>query len=249
MPSQAYAAGWDPSDRRKKVAVLVADIGLSIQLSGDAADRLPAAISFAVSPYAVQNQALLARIRAAGHEMLVSLPMEPANFGLADAGPRALLTSGSRDSNAIHLNWALSRFPGYVGVTGALGPLHGERFAASAQMDDILATIARAGLLYIDPRIGITRADPAAENALAQRSVNLVLDSNNADAREIDLRLTQLEAIALRDGAALGLAGAATPVMIERLTTWVSRLGQTDLVLVPVSAITLPRRGAVVASK
>ncbi len=248
IPLHVYAAGWDPSDGRKKIAVLVADIGLSIQLSADATDRLPAAMSFAISPYAVQNQALLARIRAAGHETLVSLPMEPAIFGLADAGPRALLTSGSRDSNTIHLNWALSRFAGYVGVTGALGPLRGERFAASTQMGDVLATIAGAGLLYIDPRIGIAKADPAAETALAQRNVDLVLDSNGADAREIDQRLIQLEAIARRDGAALGLAGAATPVMIERLATWASRL-TTDLVLVPVSAITLARRAAIVAAK
>ena len=249
IPLHAYAAGWDPSDERKKIAVLVADIGLSIQLSADATDRLPAAMSFAISPYAVQNQALLARIRAAGHETLVSLPMEPAIFGLADAGPRALLTSGSRDSNTIHLNWALSRFAGYVGVTGALGPLRGERFAASTQMGDVLATLAGAGLLYIDPRIGIAKADPAAETALAQRNVDLVLDSNGADAREIDQRLIQLEGIARRDGAALGLAGAATPVMIERLATWATRLAATDLVLVPVSAMTLPRRGAVVATK
>lgn len=248
IPLHAYAAGWDPSDGRKKIAVLVADIGLSIQLSADATDRLPAAISFAISPYAVQNQALLARIRAAGHETLVSLPMEPAIFGLADAGPRALLTSGSRDSNTIHLNWALSRFAGYVGVTGALGPLRGERFAASTQMGDVLATLAGAGLLYIDPRIGIAKADPAAEIALAQRNVDLVLDSNGADAREIDQRLIQLEAIARRDGTALGLASAATPVMIERLATWASRLA-TDLVIVPVSAITLARRAAIVAAK
>ncbi len=248
-PLHAYAAGWDPSDARKKIAVLVADIGLSIQLSADATDRLPAAMSFAISPYAVQNQALLARIRAAGHEMLVSLPMEPAVFGLSDAGPRALLTSGSRDNNTIHLNWALSRFAGYVGVTGALGPLQGERFAASSQMGEVLATIAGAGLLYIDPRIGVAKPDPAAETALAQRNVDLVLDSNGADAREIDQRLIQLEAIARRDGSALGLAGTVTPVMIERLTTWVARLGQTDLVLVPVSAITLARRAPIVAAK
>jgi polysaccharide deacetylase 2 family uncharacterized protein YibQ len=249
MAMQAYAAGWDPSDGRKKIAVLVADIGLSAQTSGDAADRLPAAMSFAISPYAVQNPTLLDRIRAAGHEMLVSLPMEPAGFGVSDPGPRALLTSGSADSNAIHLTWALSRFPGYVGVTGALGPLRGERFAASAQMGDILTSIAQAGLLYIDPRIGVTRADPAAEITLVQRNVNLALDSNAADAGEIDRRLLQLEAIARRDGTAMGLAGAATPIMIERLVTWAARLANSDLVLVPVSAITLPRRGGLVAAK
>ncbi len=76
-----------------------------------------------------------------------------------------------------------------------------------------------------------------------------MLDSNGADAREIDQRLIQLEAIARRDGSALGLAGTVTPVMIERLTTWVARLGQTDLVLVPVSAITLARRAPIVAAK
>jgi polysaccharide deacetylase 2 family uncharacterized protein YibQ len=48
---------------------------------------------------------------AAGHELLVHLPMEPFNKA-ADAGPHALHSSMTTQQLKEHLNWALAQFEG-----------------------------------------------------------------------------------------------------------------------------------------
>ena len=108
MPMQIYAAGFDPDDRRPRVAVMLGGIGLSETDSDDAVRLLPAAISFVVSPYSTRPERLLADVRAHGHEYLVSLPMEPQGFPIDDPGNQALLTAASAAQNAKRLDWALS---------------------------------------------------------------------------------------------------------------------------------------------
>ena len=71
-----------PPDQRPRVAVLLAGIGMSETDSEEAIRTTPAAISLAVSPYAFHPERLLADARAAGHELLLSLPMEPARYPL-----------------------------------------------------------------------------------------------------------------------------------------------------------------------
>ena len=242
QPRRAYAAGWTPADPRKRVAILLGDIGLSARYSDDAIARLPAAVSLAISPYADLSPDLLDRIRASGHEMLVALPMEPNSFGLADPGPRALLTSATLDQNLTQLNRTLGGLTGYVGVTGALGALRGERFASSGQMADVLAALAARGLLYIDPRPNGTLPfmQQSAAQALASRAVDIVLDVRAAVRTEIDARLDRLTEQATQSGSALGLASAPTPILLDRLAIWSAGLAARNIVLVPVSALARP---------
>ena len=152
LPRQAYAAGVAPPDRRKRVALLLGDIGLSARDSNAAIDRMPAAVSFALSAYAPDRPDLLARLRAGGHELLLALPLEPNGAGVADAGPAALLSSAAWADNETLLHRTLSRAAGYVGLVGATGTLRGERFASSGQMPDLQRALASRGLLYVDPQ-------------------------------------------------------------------------------------------------
>ncbi len=133
MPSQVYARGFDRRDVRPRIGVLLAGVGLNGGDSEEAVRTLPGAITLAFSPYAPRSDRLLDLTRAAGHEYLISLPMEPQGYPLNDAGDRALLTGASVEQNRHQLEWALTRITGYVGVTGALGTLRGERFAGSSQ--------------------------------------------------------------------------------------------------------------------
>ena len=50
-----------------------------------------------------------------------SLPMEPFDFPDSDPGPHTLRSGIERDANGQRLEWALSRFTGYAGVTNLLG--------------------------------------------------------------------------------------------------------------------------------
>ena len=54
---------------------------------------------------------------------------------------------------------------------------------------------------------------------------------------EIERRLAELETIAKARGSALGLAHAATPVVVDRLVAWAAGLERRGLALAPISVL------------
>jgi polysaccharide deacetylase 2 family uncharacterized protein YibQ len=231
-PMRVYAAPFNAADPRPRAALLVGGIGMSDAESEEAIRALPAAVSLAISPYAFRPDHVLASARSAGHELFLSLPLEPARYPLDDPGDHALLTGNAPAVNAQLLEWALTRFAGYVGATGALAGMRGERFAGSADlMDPLLLALAGRGLLYIDPRPGDGRLPYA-----AGRRIDVVIDEP-AVRSEIDARLAQLEQMARDRGAALGIVDAPRPVTLDRIAAWAATLGSRGVALAPVTAI------------
>jgi polysaccharide deacetylase 2 family uncharacterized protein YibQ len=165
--------------------------------------------------------------------LLLALPLEPTGYPLNNPGDRALLTGLSPSENGDRLLWALSRFTGYVGAIGALGPMRGERFAQLGEaMGALQATLNSRGLLYIDPRPGAAKGPERAWG----RGVDLVVDEP-ATRSEIERNLARLEALAREQGAALGYAGEASPVLVDRVAAWAGGLEARGLVLAPVTAM------------
>jgi uncharacterized protein len=236
LPMQAYAAGFDRTSQRKRVGLLVAGVGLDEAASEAAVRTLPGAISLAISPYAPDPQKLLSLARAAEHEYLISLPMEPANYPLNDPdNQHALMTGATPEQNQERLLWVLSRIQGYVGVTGALGLLRGERFASlSDRMGPVFATLAQRGLLYIDPRPGTPPAP-----LVWSRSVDLVIDVP-ATGPDIDAKLAKLDQLARERGSALGLASSVLPTTLDRIAVWANGVAAKGLILTPMSALVQP---------
>jgi len=231
-PMQAYAARFDAATTAPRITILIAGVGLDEAASEAAIHALPAAVTLAISPYAAAPDAVAAAARRAGDETLVSVPLEPQGYALNDPGQRALLTTTSPGENAKRLDWVLSRFAGYVGATGALGDMRGERFAeVPDQMDPVLTTLAGRGLLYVDPRPGAARLP-----YVWSRTVDVVID-DPPTAASIDAHLAELEKRAHDTGAALGLIGAIRPVTMEHLIAWTGNLAGRGYVLAPVSAI------------
>lgn len=229
---RAYAGQFDRQDTRPRIGIIVADIGISNAQTDDAIRRLPAAVTFAISPYAPRAAQVAERLRAKGAETLIGLPLEPAGYPLNDPGNRALLTGRSSAENIANLEWVLSRFPGYVGAISVVGGMRGERFAAMEQSFMALQeSLRNRGLLFVDARPGV--APPARAWG---RSVDVVLDEP-ATRAEIERRLGELEAIAKARGSALGLAHAATPVVVDRLVPWAAGLERRGMVLAPITAL------------
>ncbi len=230
---RAYGRGFDRSDTRPRVGIIVADIGLNATHTEEAIRRLPPAVALAISPYAPRPGQTAERARERGMETLISVPMEPAGYPLNSPGDRALLTGQAMAENLDTLAWVLGRAQGYVGAIGAVGGMRGERFAAMPEAIGTVQDALRArGLLYVDPRPGA----PAPARAWG-RGVDVVLDEPAGTRGEIDRRLAELEALARERGAALGLAGAATPVVVERIAAWAAGLESRGLVMAPVSAM------------
>jgi polysaccharide deacetylase 2 family uncharacterized protein YibQ len=244
LPMRIYAAGAEPAAGRPRIAILLAGVGLSEQATADAIVGLPPPVSFAVSPYATISPALLDAARTRGHELFAAIPMEPQGYPVNDAGVHALLTGSDAAANARQLEWALSRFTGYAGATGALGHLRGERFsAAPGQMQPVLAELAARGLLYVDARPGAKPPEGAGVPPFL--AIDVVIDEPLARA-DIDGKLARLEQIAGEHGFAIGLVGAPTQTATDRIAAWAVSLPPRGLLLSPVSALARPTTAAAV---
>lgn len=230
-PMLVYAAAAAPADGRPRVALMLTGIGMLASEDEVAVRSTPAAVSLAFSPYAYHPDPLLQQARALGHEVLMSAPMEPVGFPLNNPGAHALLTGDAPALNLQQLEWSLTRFAGYVGVTSAMGNLRGERFADNPTlMQPVLAELAQRGLLYIDAHPGA----PHPASAVG-RAVDVVIDEP-AVRTEIDAKLARLETLARARGSAIGLAGPPRPVTVARINAWAEGLAARGFVLVPVSA-------------
>jgi polysaccharide deacetylase 2 family uncharacterized protein YibQ len=236
-PMAVYAAGFDPSNTRPRVGIVIAGIGMSDADSLSAIQDLPPGVTLAISPYATNIGHLLQVARLSEHEYLLSVPMEPQGYPINDPDDRhALMTSLPPAENLVRLRWILSRLTGYVGVTDALGPMHGERLAAMpSQLDPVLAEAARRGLLFVDARAG----QPFQAEAWG-RSIDLAIDDDPVDAATLDQRLDKLTHLALDKGAALGLVSVPRPVTLARVAAWTTTLAAKGVALAPVSALALP---------
>jgi polysaccharide deacetylase 2 family uncharacterized protein YibQ len=236
-PMHVYASGFDPTTVRPRVGIMIAGIGLSEAASMAAVRDLPPAATLAVSPYAGDIDRVLASARLAGHEYLLSVPMEPQGYPINDPDDRrALMPSLPADENLSRLRWVLSRIAGYVGVTSALGPMHGERLAADReQFEAFLTEIAQRGLLFADARPGEAPL-PLAWN----RSVDVVIDDDPVNEAALDARLDALSKLARDKGSALGLVSVPRPKTLERVAAWSNTLMAKGLILAPVSALVQP---------
>lgn len=240
-PIRAYGHPFDRADTRPRVGLVVGGLGMNAAVAEEAIRRLPASVTLAFTPYAARVDFLLDQARAKNMEFLVALPLEPAGHPtISNAGNRALLTRLSPAENRDNLEWALSRFGGYTGAVGALGPMRGERFAELAEtLHPVQEALRGRGLLYVDPRPG---AKPP-ERAWG-RAVDLVVDEP-ATRGEIERKLEALERLARERGTAgaLGYAGEASPVLVDRVAVWAGGVEERGLALAPVSAM-IRRPGA-----
>ena len=236
-PMAIYAAGFDPSNLRPRVGLVIAGIGMSEAESLSAIKDLPEGVTLAFSPYASDVAHLLTAARITEHEYLLSIPMEPDGYPVNDPDDQhALMTSLPPAENLDRLRWVLSRLAGYVGVTNALGQMHGERLSdMSSQLDPVLAEVAHRGLLFVDARTG----RPLLTDAW-NRSVDVQIDADPVNPTTLDQRLNALTQTALEKGSALGLVSVPRPMTLTRVVAWINTLAEKGVALAPVSALVRP---------
>ena len=239
-PWRVYARPFSTASDRPRVAILLRGIGLSQSASNAAIQQLPGEITLALAAYAPNLTTWVATARAAGHEVLLQVPMEPHDYPASDPGPHTLLTSLSADANGERLQWLLGRFAGYVGIAN----IAGAKFATSPDhVRPILLALKERGLMIVDGRAARNSllAPISGEVGVPHAINNRVID-NEASRVAIDARLLELERIAQSVGFAVGI-GYPFPVTIERLAAWVKTLDQKGLALAPVSAVAVSEGG------
>jgi polysaccharide deacetylase 2 family uncharacterized protein YibQ len=235
-----YGRPFDVGDRRPRIGIVIAELGLSSAATEAAIQNLPGAVTLAFEPYAQRLEEWMATARAAGHEALIMLPMEPGNFPSTDPGPYTLLTSLSSNENLDRLDWVLSRTAGYVGVLN----YGGTRFASSEEaLQPVMAMLKRRGLLFLDGWASARAVSMQLASALgvphAQGDREIDLEASRG---AIDQRLAELEKLAREQGQAIGVGGSF-PVTLERVGAWAASLADRGFTLAPLSALAREKQG------
>lgn len=229
-----YAHPAPPANGRPRIAVVISGMGLSEVQTRLAMQRLPAPVSLAFTPYGEQLQEWVAQARAAGHEVLLELPMEPYDYPENDPGPHALLTSLSAEENTDRLEWLLSRFSGYAGVINFFG---GKFSTAETALGPVMAELKGRGLMIVDNQSASRSkiSDVAKQIDLPFVSATSQLDTD-LTAAGIDAKLADLEKKAVAEGFAAAV-GSPFPLTIERINLWAEQLNAKGIILVPVTAL------------
>lgn len=233
-PWQVYARPFDQNDKRPRVSLIISGLGQSTGATEAAIQRLPGPVTLAFSPYGKNLEQWTTLARAAGHEVLLTVPMEPIGYPENDPGPHTLLTSLSDKENKERLLYLLSRFTGYVGVLNTMGA----RLTTTPQsLKPILQELRDRGLMFVDARSSLRSVAAAQAREIGlPRAINNRFIDIKASRSEIDQRLDELERIARENGYAIGI-GSPYPVTVERVVLWAQELDSRGIALAPVSAM------------
>jgi polysaccharide deacetylase 2 family uncharacterized protein YibQ len=216
-----------------RVALLVNGMGMSDPATAEAVMKLPAPVSVSYGAYGRNIQDGVDKARATGREVLLQIPLEPADYPNNDPGPHTLLTTLPPAENMKRLQWLMSRFTGYVGVTNLMGA----KFEASAEsFAPVLEEIKARGLLFLDDSNTPQSEGGKIADALG---LNYAAADVQVDAlpggEDISKALARLEAVAKERGTAIGVA-AAKPETVKQVAAWAEQLQGKGFILIPVSA-------------
>ncbi|HKY95077.1 MAG TPA: divergent polysaccharide deacetylase family protein [Kiloniellales bacterium] len=228
------AVAVDVAPAQPRIAIVIDDLGPGRALARRAID-LSAPLTLAFLPYAEGLAALTAEARAAGHELLVHLPMEPIDLAHNNPGPNALMTGLEAAEIEARLAWGLARFDGYVGVNNHMGSAF---TTDAAGLKVLMQALHERGLLFLDSRtVGGSLAEATAlAEGVPALGRDVFLDNEANDAAAIWAQLRQVERIARERGQAVAI-GHPHPATLEALAAWLPQVQAEGFALVPVSAL------------
>lgn len=214
------------------IAIVIDDVGVDIKRSAKVI-AMPAPVTLTILPYAREVAHQAQEARAAGHEILVHVPMEPMSSH-ADPGPSALLVRLGPDEILRRLRADLSAFSGYVGINNH----EGSRFTSdAAAMRPVIDEVRRRGLMFLDSKTiassvgwSIARAEH-----VPTISRDVFLD-DTATLPAVERALADTERVARRQGYAIAIGHPKDPT-IEALNAWFPEARARGFTLVPLTAL------------
>lgn len=238
-PGVAAAPAWrrnaipfTPAAGKPMIAVVIDDMGIDARRSAQII-ALPPPLTASFLSYGQKLGAQTGAARAAGHELMLHMPMEPSGSGY-DAGPDVLLTSMSDDAIRARLRQSLASFSGYVGINNHMG----SRFTADPRgMGVVMRELRADGLLFLD---SVTSGRSVGSRAAAAEDVpnlsrNVFLD-DSPDPAAIRVQIRRAEEIARKSGSAI-VIGHPRDTTIAALVEWLPKARAEGFQFVPVSAL------------
>ncbi|WP_051279231.1 divergent polysaccharide deacetylase family protein [Hellea balneolensis] len=233
-PLSAYKRPYNAISSQRSVSLIIGGLGVNRSLTRQAINELPAEVTLAFAAHAPGLQNWINQARAKGHEVLIELPMESAEFNPAEPGAdRALMASRNSASNIRNLDWLLSRAQGYFGVTNYNGDIFLTRMDVAAP---ILDKISKSGLGFVfDGSINAPSLSALSTSAKLPfaRGYNIIDPQQNTAL--IESELSRLATQAKSANGTIGV-GFAYPETITAVNRWTLGLGAQGLTLAPASS-------------
>ncbi|WP_343870526.1 divergent polysaccharide deacetylase family protein, partial [Caenispirillum bisanense] len=237
-PWVKYAVPSPAVKGRPMIAIVIDDLGVD-KVRSNRIVTLPGPLTTAWMTYADNVAAQAKAARAAGHELIIHMPMEPLN-GSLDSGPDVLKTTMTPDQVRRQVRAGLSRLEGYVGINNHMG----SRFTTDPEgMRVVIDELRARGLLWLDSKTSPRSVGPKlAEQAgipFAERHIFL----DNVDTLPaVMAQLAETEKVARKVGYAIAI-GHPHDSTYKALKQWLPSLEDKGLVLVPLSTIVRKRMG------
>ncbi|MEE2526893.1 divergent polysaccharide deacetylase family protein [Hyphobacterium sp. HN65] len=233
-PDQAYARPWHGDPNMPMISVVIGGMGLNRAVTEAAINDLPPEVALSFAPYSRDLQSWIDRARAAGHEVLIEVPMEPFDYPNNDPGPHTLLADATNAENSRRLYWLMSQATGYFAMTNYLGA----RFSTSEPaLEHVMTTLEERGVAFLHDGTGRrSTIEAAGDGAQAHWGIaDRVLDEDPSPSA-VDDRLLTLEALALQNGSSIG-AGFAYRSTVDQIARWTEGLEARGYALAPPSAV------------
>ncbi|MFN3402282.1 MAG: divergent polysaccharide deacetylase family protein, partial [Ferrovibrio sp.] len=219
------------------VALLIDDAGLD-RKGTQRAIALQGPVTLSFMSYANELSEQSAAARAAGHEVMLHLPMEPLDAKRNNPGPNALYVNLEPAEVQKRLAWHLDRFSDYVGVNNHMG----SRFTAdAARMALVLDEINRRQVFWLDSLSGPNSAGPALarKRGVDAAERDIFLDDDRSPGIAHELATMERMARSRGDVIAIGHPHGTTLTALEK---WIATAQERGFTLVPVSTVLLRRQ-------
>ena len=227
-PKVAVAEKPAPAKSSKpKVAIIIDDLGLNMEQARCFLD-LDMPLSYSILPFLAHSKEVAVIASQKERDVLLHLPMQPAQWPDVDAGPGVLLVSMDKAEIQARVRAALEAVPFIIGVNNHMG----SRFTEDAQrVDWVMETLKSRNLFFVDS-LTSTRSKAYAE----ARRLGLRCDrrstflDNIQDPEAIRIQIKKLIAQAVQNGRAIGI-GHVYPVTCQVLKSEYNYLNsKVDLV-------------------
>lgn len=222
------------SGSNPKIAIIIDDMGMDKRHTREAL-TLPVPVTFAWLPYATGIQELVDQAKAAGHENIVHVPMEPESKTI-DAGPTVLKTDMSSEELHVMLDKNLTALKGYTGFNNHMGSRLTQDMAS---MQIVMAVAKERGLLFVDSKTSPNSiaATVAASFGVPYAVRDVFLD-HYEDRASVGAALAKVEEVARRQGMAIAI-GHPKDNTLAALNAWIPGLAEKGFDVVAVSDVVI----------
>ena len=226
------AVPFDLDNTKAKIVIVMDDLGLNKRRARRTV-ALPGPLTLSYMAYAEDLDRQIQQARAAGHELMLHIPMEPRSATI-DPGPNVLLSGLPREELLKSINWNLDQTDKVVGINNHMG----SRFTSDLEgMQTVAEVLNERGLLFLDSVTSSSSvAHAAAEDAGIPFAVRNVFLDHEDDLASIKRQLRATETVAKRTGVAIAI-GHPRDKTLEALSEWLPTLSERGFQLVPISAV------------